>query len=99
MPMFAKRPWPCPFVLPNFPPYIESELEKRCYVPRKIRLQVIRILYDHILQFAELVFHFQVMFKLAKTVVYVVGESTLMNETFFNTANCGGVNQVQYEKS
>ncbi|KAJ7355048.1 Sterile alpha motif [Desmophyllum pertusum] len=53
MPTFAKRPWPCPFLLPDFPSYVKSELEKKCYASRKIRLQVIRILYDHILQFTE----------------------------------------------
>ena len=53
MPIFSKRPWPCPFVLPDFPPYIKTELEKKCYASRKIRLQVIRIMYDHILQYTE----------------------------------------------
>lgn len=51
VPSFARRPWPCPFVLPDFPPHVQNELEKKHYASKKVRLQIIRILYDHILQF------------------------------------------------
>ena len=51
VPSLSRRPWPCPFVLPDVPPNVQNELEKKHYASKKVRLQIIRILYDHILQF------------------------------------------------